>query len=170
MSQHNYFEMTVRAQMEKDPSVLSFDLEQYEANAKKMRAKRDAAAPPPGKADLHKEYNQLRQKLFDLKQDAKCFEIRTNEAAGKIRLFEQRIDDALMLKKAAAEAGNLRAERSYEQNIQRLEVELVDAQDEFAKNKRWSGSAARALKAFDGQARIEELKLVLDGCSSQSLP
>jgi hypothetical protein len=40
---------------------------------------------------------------------------------------------------------------------------LLDAQEEFEKNKRYSGQAARALRAFDGVARIEELKGLLDG-------
>src|SRR5579872_2351816 len=135
---------------------------QVEETAKKFRAERDAAAPPPGKADCYKEYNQLRQKLFDLKQDAKCYEQRTNDAAGKIRLLEQRINDALKLKKAAAEASNFRGERTYEHQVALLETELADAKEEFEKNKAWSGQAARALKAFDGHARIAELKLLLD--------
>jgi chromosome segregation ATPase len=135
---------------------------QVEQTAKKMRAERDAAAPPPGKADLHKEYNQLRQKLFDLRQDAKTFEQRTNDADGNVRLLEQRINDVLKEKKSAVAENNLRGERTYEQTIQRLEVELVDAQEEFEKNKRWSVQAARALRAFDGHARIAELKKQID--------
>lgn len=149
-----------------DPSLITINLAEHSQRMAQLRAERDAAEPPPGKVDLHKEYNQLRQKLFDLKQDTKCFEIRTNEAAGRIRIVEERINDVLKLKKGAAEMGNLRGERNYEQSIQRLETELGDAEQEFEKNKRWSGQAARALKEFDGHARIEELKLLLD----QSLP
>jgi hypothetical protein len=100
--------------------------------------------------------------LFDLKQNAKCYEQRANDAAGNIRLIEQRINDAIKEKKTAAEVDNLRGERTYEQAIQRLEAELADAQEQFDKNKRWSGQAARALKSFDGHARIEELKLLVD--------
>jgi DNA repair exonuclease SbcCD ATPase subunit len=168
MSEHNYFALTVKAQLEKDPSVLTVtdgDIKRIEQNAAKLRAQRDAAAPPPGKADLQKEYNQLRQQLFNLKQDAKCYEQRCNDAAGKVRILEQRITDLIKLKKDAAAENNLRGERTHEQGIQRLEAELLDAQEEFEKNKRYSGQAARALKAFDGHARIEELKCVLDGVS-----
>ena len=84
---------------------------QIEATAKKMRAERDAAIPPPGKADLRKEYNQLRQKLFDLTQDANTYEQRAMDAAGNIRLLEQRFNEALKLKMAAAGEGNFRGER-----------------------------------------------------------
>jgi hypothetical protein len=145
-----------------DPTVLTVDFNKVEEAAKKARATRDAAAPPPDKKDLHKEYNRLRQQLFDLKQNAKCFEVRANDAAGNIKLFEQRIDDLLKLKKAAIDAGNLRGERFYEHGIQQLEIELVDAKEDYAKNQRWSAQAARTLKAFDGHGRIAELKALLD--------
>jgi hypothetical protein len=112
--------------------------------------------------DLRKEYDALRQKLFNLKQDAKCFETRTNEAANRIKLCEQNINNLLRLKKEANEAGNLRGARTYEQGVVREESALADATEEFTKNKHWSGQAARVLKAFDGHARIEELRLLLD--------
>jgi chromosome segregation ATPase len=167
MSEHNYFALTVKAQLEKDPSVLTVtdaDIKRIEQNVAQLRAQRDKESKP-GKADLQKEYNQLRQTLFNLKQDAKCYEQRCNDAAGKVRILEQRITDLIKLKKDAAAENNLRGERTHEQGIQRLEAELLDAQEEFEKNKRYSGQAARALKAFDGHARIEELKCVLDGVS-----
>ena len=156
-----------------DPKVITINLAEHEQRMKVMRAERDAANPQPGKAaDLRKEYNTLRQRLFSLKQDAHCFEIRTNEAAGKIRNIQQRIDDVLRLKKEAAAMGNLRGERTYEQSIERLETELGDAEQEFAQNKRWNTQAARALKDFDGHARIEELKAILDSpvAKSDSVP
>jgi DNA repair exonuclease SbcCD ATPase subunit len=167
MSEHNYFALTVKAQLEKDPSVLTVtdgDIKRIEQNVAKLRAQRDKESKP-GKADLQREYNQLRQTLFNLKQDAKCYEQRCNDAAGKVRILEQRITDLIKLKKDASAENNLRGERTHEQGIQRLEAELLDAQEEFEKNKRYSGQAARALKAFDGHARIEELKCVLDGVS-----
>jgi hypothetical protein len=167
MSEHNYFALTVKAQLEKDPSVLTVtdgDIKRIEQNVAKLRAQRDKESKP-GKADFQKEYNQLRQTLFNLKQDANCYEQRANDAAEKIRLLEQRITEFIKLKKAAAEAGNLRGERTHEQAVQRLESELLDAQEGFEKNKRYSGQAARALQAFDGNGRIEELKGLLDGVS-----
>ena len=145
-----------------DPTVLTVDFNKVEEAAKKMRAKRDAAAPPPGKEDLHKEYNQLRQQFFNLRQNAKCFEVRTLDAAAKVRLLEVRINETLKLKKDAAEAGNLRGEYTYEHQVQMLDAELVDAQEDFENNKRWSGQAGRALKAFDGHGRLAELKALLD--------
>ncbi len=164
MSQHNYLGLSVKAQMDKDPSVLTVtdgDITRIEQQQAKRRAQQDKENSPT-KADLRKEYNQLRQKLFDLKNDAKCYETRTNDAQGQIELIEQRINNALKLKKAAVAQGNLRGERTYEQAIERLEPELAGAKEEFNKNKHWSAQAAHALKAFDGHARIEELKAILD--------
>lgn len=135
---------------------------QIEQAQAKRRAQQEKNAPPPDKKDLNKEYNRLRQQLFDLKQNAKCFESRANDAAGNIKLFEQRIDDLLKLKKAATAADNLRGVRFYEHGIQQLENELADANEDYAKNHRWSAQAARALKAFDGHGRIAELKALLD--------
>jgi hypothetical protein len=154
--------------MTPDPKLLTVDFADLAQRAAQTRADRDAAAPPPGKADLRKEYNDLRQRLFNLKQDAKTFEIRTNESAGRIRLIEERIDNLLRLKKEAAEMGNLRGERTYEQSLERLETELGDAQEEFSKNKAWNTQATRALKAFDGHGRIEELRLLLETPSSEA--
>lgn len=150
------------ADPEKARELMEFDPEQFEQSMAKMRVKRDAEAPPKGKEDLRTEYNQLRQQLFNLQQNAKAYEIRTNEAAGKIRLIEQRINEALKQKKAAGDAGNLRGERTYEVAVQRLETELLDAQETFNKNKTWSGQAARALKDFNQHGRIAELKALLD--------
>lgn len=151
-----------------DPKLITVDLDDLSKRHKETVAQRVKDTPPPEKADLHREYNQLRQKLFDLKQNAKCFETRTNESAGQIRLLEQRINDAIKLKKAAVAEGNGRGERTYEAAIQRLESELTTAQEEFFQNKNWNTQAARALKAFDGHARIEELKLLLDSPVAKS--
>ena len=145
-----------------DPKLITIDFEDLAQRHKERIKQRDIDTPPPSKADLRKEYNQLRQRLFDLQQNARAYEIRTNEAAGKVRLLEQRISEALKLKKAAAEAGNLRAERNYENATQTLESELLDAQDDYTKNKRWGLQAARALKDFNGHARIAELKETLE--------
>ena len=145
-----------------DPNLLTIDLAKHEQNMAKLRAVRDAATPPPGKLDLRKEYNQLRQRLFELRQNAKHYEIRTNDAAGNIRLIEQRIDDLLKQKKAAVAEGNLRGERTFEQAIQRAETELADAKEEFEKNKRWGSASARGLKEFNQHDRIAELKAILD--------
>ena len=154
-----------------DPKLITIDFADLAQRAKERRAESDAATPPPGKADLRKEYNTLRQRLFNLNQDAKCFEIRTNEAAGKIRNIQQRIDDVLRLKKEAAAMGNLRGERNYDHSAERLETELGDAEQEFNQNKAWNAKAARALRAFD-HGRIEELKAILDSpvAKSDSVP
>jgi chromosome condensin MukBEF ATPase and DNA-binding subunit MukB len=156
-------DVTRCAFMAPDPKLMTVNLGEVEAFGAQVRAQREKAAPPPGKADLHKEYNALRQQLFNLTQNAKAYEQRANDAAGKVRLLEQRINETLKLKADAASAGNLRGERTFENAIQRIESELADAQEEFDKNKRWSGQAARALRAFDGADRLIELKAILDG-------
>ena len=155
-------DVTRCAFMAPDPKLMTVDIAKVEAFGAQVRAKRDAAAPPPGKDDLRKEYNQLRQRLFELNQNAKAYEIRTNEASGKVRLLEQRINEALKLKKAASDAGNLLGERTYERQVANLESELLDTKEEFEKNRRWSAQAARALKEFNQHDRIAELKALLD--------
>ncbi len=151
------------ADPEKTREILTFDPDAFARSMKASRDERDANTPPVNQADLRREYNQLRQKLFDLQQNARAFETRTNEAAGKIRLLEQRINETLKLKKAASDAGNFRGERSYEHGVQLLESELLDAKEEFSKNNRWSTHAARDLRTFNGHGRIAELKALLDG-------
>lgn len=173
MSEQNFAGMAFRENLKRNPDFyahigpdggLSEQLLKQLADSAKARQALDAknAEARTNKPDLRKEYDALRQRLFNLKQDARCYEIRTNEAANKIRNIEQNIDNLLRLKAAANEAGNLRGVRMYEQSVERVERELTDAQEEFDKNKRWSGQAVRALKAFDGVARIEELKLLLE--------
>ena len=175
MSEQNYAGLAFRVGLSRNPDLFghigpdgefSGEFKKQLDESLKARQVLDAKNAVLKAEPAQVEYNQLRQKLFDLKQNTKCFEVRTNEAAGKIRNIEQRINDVLKLKKGAAEMGNLRGERNYEQSIQRLETELGDAEQEFEKNKRWNGQVARALKEFDGHARIETLKLLLD----QSLP
>jgi hypothetical protein len=171
MSEHNLAGLLFKTNLEKHPEVFTIteeSLRQIEQNQAARRAQQEKDRVP-SKLDLRKEYNQLRQRLFDLQQNAKTFEIRTNESAGKIRLLEQRINDALKEKNIAAGAGNLRGERTYEQAIQRLESELLDAQEEFMKNKRWSIQAARALREFEGHARIEELRMISDSPGAKSV-
>lgn len=146
----------------RDPKLITIDFEDLAQRHKERLKAQEKDAPPPSKADFRKEYNQLRQQLFDLQQNAKAFEIRTNDAAGKIRLLEERINNIFKLKKEAIQEGNLKGERTYERAIANLETELLDAQEEFNKNKRWSTQAARALRTFDGAERIAELKAILD--------
>ena len=164
MSEHNYAGMAFKANLEKDPSLMTIDLEKIEAHQKQVRAQRDAAAPPTSKPELRKEYNALRQQLFNLQQNAKALETRTNESADKIHLLEQRLNEALKLKKEASEAGNLRGERTYERQAETLETELLDAQEEYGKNKIWNAQAARAVREFkfNQNERIAELKAILE--------
>lgn len=145
------------------PELITINLAEHEQHMSQLRAQREKDEPTPSTADFRKEYNQLRQQLFNLQQNAKAYEIRTNEAAGKIRLVEERINEALKLKKAASDAGNLRGERTYEHSVATLETELLDAQEEFHKNKHWSVQAARQLKDFNQHGRIAELKALLAG-------
>ena len=160
--QPNYYTAARQALLEKDPDIFTIDMVKHEENMAELRADRDKSTPPPSKVDLRKEFDSLRQCLFSLKQNAHCFETRTIEAASRIKLCEQNIDNLLRLKQEANEAGNLRGVRTYERGVEQAESALADATDEFTKNKRWSGQAARVLKAFDGHARIEELRAILE--------
>lgn len=173
MSEFNFAGMAFRETLKRNPDLFGhigpdgelsekFNKQMAESAAARQALNAKNAEARNTLPDLRKEYNQLLQKLFNLKQDAKCYEIRTNEAANKIKLFEQNINNLLRLKKDATEAGNLRGARTYEQSVERVETELANATEEFEKNKRWSGQAVRALKAFDGHERIAELKALLD--------
>lgn len=131
------------------------DLAHVEQTQAALRAARDKANPPKPEP-VRVEYNRLRKQLFDLQQHAKNMEIYCNEQAGKVKLFEQRITDLLKQKKAVAD--NPLHERFCEHQIQTLETELLDAKTEFNRAKNQNSNAARGLRAFDGHARIAELK------------
>jgi hypothetical protein len=160
MSQHNSFPLFVKHNLQIRPQdfiVTDATCAEVEQRAKEMRVARDAANPPkvePAGVEL----NRLRKELFDLQQWAKYAEIHCNNVAGTVKGLEQRLTEVLKHKKIASDAGNLLAERNYEHSASLLESELVDAKEEFTRAKKQSSNNARALREFDGQARIAELK------------
>ena len=141
-----------------DPDLMVVDFEDLAKRQAERLAARDIAQPPkpqPARA----EYNQLRKELFAAQEWAKNAEIYCNDRAGTVKLLEQRITDLLKQKKAAIDSPL--AERNFENQIQLLETELLDAKTEFNRARHQSNYAARGLKAFGGHERIAELKLDL---------
>ena len=145
-----------------DPKLITVDFAAHEKRMAEHRKEREKANPPKPEP-VRVEYNRLRQRFFDLQQQAKNAEVFCNNKADAVKGLEQRITELLKQKKQADADGHLGQERVCEHQIQLLETELVDAKDEFIKAKHWSTQAARALKAFtsDSSARIEELKQLL---------
>lgn len=147
--------------MTPDPKLMTVDLTQIERNQAERRREMEKANPPkPEPARV--EYNRLRQQLYSLQQTAKSAETSCNNKADHVRGLEQRINDLLKRKQKAHTDGHLGDERICEHQIQLLENELLDAQEDFLKAKHWNSQAARALKAFDGHARLAELKAEID--------
>ena len=146
-----------------DPKLITIDLEQSDRRYKELVKEREKANPP-NPEPVRVEYNRLRQQLYSLQQAAKGAEVFCNNKADAVRGLEERINVLLNKKKQATEAGHLGDERMYEHQLQLLETELIDAKEEFTKAKRWSVQAARVEKEFkfNQQARIEELKALLD--------
>ena len=139
-----------------DPKLMTVDLEQLGKMHKDTVAQRETLNPPQPEP-ARQEYNRLRQQLYNLQQQAKNAEVYCNNKADEVRGLEQRINDVLKRKKQAVAEGHLGQERLCEHQLQQLERELPDAKDEATKAKHWGAQAARALKAFDGHARISEL-------------
>ena len=81
---HNYAGMAFRANLEKNPDLMTFDVEKHEATQKKRR-EAEAKANPPKVTPLQVELNQLRDELFNLQQNAKGTERRVNNEAGNIK-------------------------------------------------------------------------------------
>lgn len=144
-----------------DKSLITVNLADVEKSAKERREFFEKANPPkPEPAQV--ELNKLRSQLFSLQQAVKNTEIYANNKAGEVELLEQRLAEALKKKNEYGGAGNLLAERACEHSVQRLEGELVDAKKEYTIAKHRSAQATRALRTFDGAARIIELKAQLE--------
>lgn len=149
-----------------DPKLITVDFARIDKAQIERRATMEKLNPPvPDSAQV--ELNKLRNQLFNLQQRVKDTETYANNIAGTVDLLEQRLVKVLREKKEANEAGNLLRERHCEQTAKQLESEVADAKKEHARAKRESANATRALKAFDGHARIAELKAQLE---TPSLP
>lgn len=166
----NYFPLHYKHNLEINPQdfvVTEKTCAEVERQAAEQRAKQPA--PVRTTTDLRVEYNSLRRKLFELQQNARSLETKTNELAGKVHNLEQRLSEVLTKKKAFAKDNNLLGERHQEHTAKALEVEIEDAVKEFEQHKRWSASAFRELRNFDGHARLAELKACFgDGVHPQA--
>jgi hypothetical protein len=149
--------------MAPDPQLMTVDFENINKHQKEHREfldKANAAKAEPG--SKQEELQKLRRQLFGLKQAVESTEVFENNKAGEVQLLEHRLNEALTKKKAAAHSGNLLAERRQEHNIQLLESELAEAKKEYNFAKQRSVHATRALRNFDGAARIVELQALLE--------
>ena len=142
--------------MAPDPKLMTVDFNQINKQAAERRAERDAANPPAPEGPA-KELQRLRRELFNLTECVKSMETYRDNQADNVKACEQRLTDAIKQKKIAVVNGNERAERNWEHSIKQLECELVDSEREFRRAELQNAQAARALKAFDGHARIAEL-------------
>ena len=140
-----------------DPKLMTVDFDDLSKRHQKLVADRETLNPPKPEP-VRVEYNRLRQSLYDLQQQAKNAEVFCNNKADGVKGLEQRINDILRKKKQAIAKDHLGDERNCEHQLQQLETELIDAKVEFTQAKHWSTQAGCALKAFDGQERIAELK------------
>jgi hypothetical protein len=144
-----------------DPKLITVDFAQLGKTQQERRARLEKLNTPKPEGTA-KELQRLRGELFKLSEDVKNTEINCDNQAGNVKLFEQRITDAINQKKIFVASGNALAERFCEHQIKTLEVELADAQERLKRAEQYSAGSALALKAFDGHERIAELRLILD--------
>lgn len=163
MSEHNYFAMTVKAQMEKDPSVLILDPEKLDKTIAQTVAKVQALHAKNDKAkniapEKRQELNRLLNEHFNLKQWVRGCEVRVNESAEQIRNLEHRINTQIAEKeKTESPLGK----RNLEHGIVLLEGELAEEKNKYETLRRENLSAVKQLKAFD-VSRIDALKAELE--------
>ena len=152
MSEHNYFGLTVRAQMEKDPSVFSLDGldEKLKETQKKIAAvdaanklQRDTTTGVNSPKAIH---NRLRKELYDLQEYTKATETKVNNEADNVREFQNRVEVLCEAKKAAIAAGQLGKERNIEHRIEMVEDELLDSREKLTRIQKDNHRAVRALK------------------------
>lgn len=111
--------------------------------------------------ELRKELNRLMQEYFDLKQCAKGYENRINEAVGQVHLHEQKLAFALKQKKEAGEADNLLMARYAEDAIVYIERDLETYKTQLKQLHTDNKSVMARLRGFNRQ-RIQDLKDILD--------
>jgi len=158
----NYFGLAAKQNLKTRPQDFILDEDEIANTINKkikeihaLHKKNDEAKPKPSPS---REFDQLQRTLFKLKQIAEGRENNLNNAAGTVSNLEDRIKEATAKQLKANKAGNKAAERTYRQQAGHLQDELADAKQRHkiaeVENKR----AVAALNAFDGYARIEELK------------
>lgn len=142
-----------------DPALIVVDFATIEKVSADATKKWIADNPP--KFEHQKELDALIQKHFDLKQNARHFEIQVNEAAGQLRLCEERIKQTKQLSDGCESP---LGKRNYEVALRRLEsIERVDCQNTLRRMRRNNAEAADKLHAFVANElpRLEELRKVV---------
>jgi hypothetical protein len=161
MSQENYAALQFRANLERDPELMSLDLDTFEQTLKEKRAS-EATLNPIKPVSQWEEFRQLRGTLHTLEQDAANSAIYFTNIAGNVALIEKNIKTAEQDKRNTFKAGNFRGEKTYENTLSRFEDELVDAQTELKRAKANKEACAKAFATFDQHERIAELQKHFD--------
>jgi hypothetical protein len=131
------------------------DIGAVERNTAERNRKRDQEHP--SKPDT-REYDRLVQKHFDLKQNTRHFENLVNEAAGQLKLCEERIKQT---KKLLNGCESPLGQRNYDGALRRMETtELVDCKNKLARERKNNTDAIAVLRRFEAEflPRIEELR------------
>ena len=159
MSEHNYAGMAFKANLEKNPDLMTVDVAKID-QSQKTRRDWEAKNNPPKPEPVKVEYNKLRKQLFDLQQCAKGSEVRVNDAVATVRHFEVIITNLLTQKKAATTDGRLGDERGCEHLLVAAESDLQNARENLAKWQKENSATARELRTWqaDNGARLTALE------------
>ena len=169
MSEHNlqpynYLGLIFKTEREQHPEWFKpIDVKQVEQFQNELRAAREKTNPSkPVPAQV--EYNRLNNQLFNLKQYAHATEVKVNNEAGNVRLYEDQLSTLLKGKKAYEAVGNLLAARNHEHQIQRVEADLANARDRLSTDMRYNSATARELRTWqtENEPRLAELKKELE--------
>jgi len=160
MTTHNTFELYAKDSLAKHPEI--FDLsgldEKIAATVADSQAliALNAAARDQKDAEgleLEREYNALRLEFHNLREDARCCEIRVKEHAAKICNIEKELQT---LRVILAAADNPRLEKAIKHRISLHEGELADTKDQHHRDVAYNRAAVKKLRSFD-QKRLSAL-------------
>jgi hypothetical protein len=158
----DYSQLMMIAEIKKNPEIFApLTEEQIAENSNKVAAKarvRDelnAAARDENASGHATKYNELRNQLFTLQQNAKATETLVNITVDKIRHHEERIGKLKELAKAATT--NPHEERMYLHQLKLEQGYLADAQDELFKARKRNSESVKALRQFD-QKELDRLR------------
>jgi hypothetical protein len=160
MTTHNLFELYLKDSVAKHPEVFNLSgldekIAATVANSQAItainteaRAQKDAEG-----LELEREYNALRLQFHNLREDARCCEIRVKEHAAKICNIEKELQT---LRVILAAADNPRLEKAIKHRISLHEGELADTKDLHHRAVAYNRSAVKMLRTFD-QKRLSAL-------------
>jgi len=159
VSDHNYFGIAAKANLEKTPDLMTVDLPAIEAKAAEHRAKM-AELNPPKEVPAKEEFSKLRKQLYDLQQSAQGAEVRLKDARETVIHWEQAVSSLLKKRQAASIAMELGNMRGYEHNLVAAETDLELAKEHLAKWKKEHTQVGQTLRSWQTEngARLKELE------------